>query len=66
MNSIVGSPVPSADVTSRAAISEVSLFRLYRLRASYLVLAAGLGAYIWPVVIHHTTELPRRQLIMLG
>jgi hypothetical protein len=57
MNSVVGSPVPSADVISRATTSEVSLFRLYTLRASYLVLTAGLGAYIWPVVIHHTNEL---------
>jgi hypothetical protein len=57
MNSVVGSPVPSADVTSRAATSEVSLFRLYTLRASYLVLSVGLGVYVWPVVIHHTSEL---------
>jgi hypothetical protein len=40
----------------RAAVSEVSLFRLYTLRASYLVLAGGLGVYIWPVVISHTNE----------
>lgn len=57
MNSVAGSPVTSADVTSRTTASEVSLFRLYTLRASYLVLAAGLGVYIWPVVIHHTNEL---------
>jgi len=57
MNSIAGSPVTSADVTARATASEVSLFRLYTLRASYLVLAGGLGMYIWPVVLHHTNEL---------
>jgi hypothetical protein len=56
MNSVVGSPVPSGDVTSRAPRPEVSLFRLYTLRASYLVLALGLGAYIWPLVLHHTSE----------
>jgi hypothetical protein len=57
MNSVAGSPVTSADVISRATAFEVSLFRLYTLRASYLVLAVGLGVYIWPVVIHHTNEL---------
>ena len=36
---------------------EVSLFRLYTLRACYLVMSAGLGVYVWPVVIHHTNEL---------
>ena len=49
--------VPFGDVTSRATMPEVSLFRLYTLRVFYLVMAAGLGVYIWPVVIHHTNEL---------
>ena len=58
MNSLVGSPVPSDDATSPASTKpEVSLFRLYTLRVAYLVLAVGLGAYIWPIVIHHTNEL---------
>ena len=57
MNSVIGSLVPSADVTSRAKIPEVSLIRLYTLRASYLVMAVGLGVTIWPVVLHHTNEL---------
>jgi hypothetical protein len=56
MNSVVGSSVPSDEVTSRTIIHEVSLFRLYTLRAAYLVMAAGLGVYIWPAVIHHTNE----------
>jgi hypothetical protein len=56
MSSVVESSVPSGDARSRAAVSEVSLFRLYTLRASYLVLAVGLGVYIWPVVISHTNE----------
>jgi hypothetical protein len=56
MNSVVGSLVPSGDVASRATLPEVSLFRLYTLRASYLVLAIGLGVYIWPAVLHHTNE----------
>lgn len=57
MNSVVESTVPSGEVTSRAGIPELSLFRLYALRAAYLLMAAGLGVYIWPVVLHHTSEL---------
>ena len=41
---------------SRAARIEVSLFRLYTLRAAYLVMAAGLGVFIWPAVFHHTNQ----------
>jgi hypothetical protein len=54
MNSAVGSPIPSGEVASRATLPRVSLFRLYTLRAAYLVMAAGLGVFIWPAVIHHT------------
>jgi hypothetical protein len=36
---------------------DVSLVRLYTLRVAYLILAAGLGVYIWPTVIDHTSEL---------
>jgi hypothetical protein len=47
-------------VTSHASVppmeSEVSLFRLYTLRASYLIMAAGLGVFVWPAVLHHTNE----------
>ena len=35
---------------------EVSLLRLYTLRLCYLILAVGLGLFIWPAVIHHTPE----------
>jgi len=37
----------------RAAESEVSLVRLYVLRAMYLVLAIGLGAMIVPEIVSH-------------
>ena len=53
MNSVVGSSVSSDAATSG---STVSLFRLYTLRVSYLVMAAGLGVTIWPTVIRHTNE----------
>lgn len=32
---------------------EVSLFRLYLLRALYLLIIVGLGFMIWPDIIHH-------------
>ena len=32
---------------------DVSLLRLYALRAGYLLLVVGLGLTIWPGVIHH-------------
>ena len=43
-------------MTSPATTPEVSLFRLYTLRAAYLVMAAGLGVFVWPAVLHHTSE----------
>lgn len=42
---------------AQRAIPELSLFRLYTLRLCYFIMAAGLGVYIWPTVIHHTNEL---------
>jgi hypothetical protein len=35
------------------ASPEVSLFRLYLLRAGYLLLVVGLGITVWPSMIHH-------------
>ena len=52
MNFTIKSSMPS-----NAAITELSLLRLYTLRICYLILAAGLGTYIWPTVLHHTSEL---------
>ena len=48
MTSAVVSDAPRA-----AAAVEVSLFRLYVLRATYLLLVVGLGAMIAPVLINH-------------
>lgn len=56
MNSVSESSRQSGDARSRGAASEVSLFRLYTLRASYLVLALGLAVYMWPSVISHTNQ----------
>jgi hypothetical protein len=32
---------------------EVSLFRLYLLRAMYLFIVVGFGFFIWPGILHH-------------
>jgi len=56
MKSVVGSSVPADVMTPHATTREVSLFRLYTLRVAYLIMSAGLGAFVWPNVIHHTNE----------
>ncbi len=35
-------------------MNALSLFRIYSLRLCYLILAAGLGIFMWPSVLHHT------------
>ena len=55
MNSVQGSAVVSSNV-SPAPVPEVALWRLYTLRVAYFILAAGLGAFVWPDVIRHTNE----------
>jgi hypothetical protein len=37
---------------------EVSIFRLYLLRATYLLLVVGLGFTIWPGILHHPSVFP--------
>jgi hypothetical protein len=37
---------------------EVSLFRLYVLRAGYLLIGVGLAATVWPTVINHSPQWP--------
>jgi hypothetical protein len=39
-------------------MTEVSLFRLYALRAGYLFVAAGLAATVWPLLINHSPQWP--------
>lgn len=34
-------------------MTEVSLFRRYLLRATYLLIVVGLGLEIWPGLVHH-------------
>jgi hypothetical protein len=40
---------------------DVPLWRLYTLRVCYIILAGGLGLYIWPTVIQHTAEFATSQ-----
>ena len=39
-------------------MSDVSLFRLYALRAGYLLIAVGLAATVWPIIINHSAQWP--------
>lgn len=55
MSSVVAPATPGI-ASSRAALPELSLVRLYTLRVAYFIMAAGLGAFIWPDVIHHTSH----------
>lgn len=54
--STVAAPISKADLSSSHTIREVSLFQLYTLRIAYLIMAGGLGVFIWPSVIRHTNE----------
>ena len=36
---------------------EVSTFRLYLMRATYLLIAGGLGVEIWPQIISHPVSM---------
>jgi hypothetical protein len=40
-----------------AATSELSLLRLYVLRAAYLFISIGMGSQVWPIAISHTNQL---------
>ncbi|HXC55901.1 MAG TPA: hypothetical protein VNU97_11450 [Rhizomicrobium sp.] len=44
---------PRAAFAVSTAVSEVSLLRLYALRATYLLLVVGMGFQIWPAIVHH-------------
>ena len=40
-------------------MTEVSPIRLWVMRAMYLVMAAGIGLTIWPLIVSHGSTLPR-------
>jgi hypothetical protein len=41
-----------------SAMTDVSLFRLYLMRATYVLIAVGLAFTIWPQILHHPTPWP--------
>ena len=45
---------PGVSAASPRASGDVSLFRLYTLRACYLILSLGLGIYMWPAILRHS------------
>lgn len=51
-------PVTSMNTSSNAPPVEVSTFRLYLLRATYLLIAVGLSLMIWPLILRHPVDLP--------
>jgi len=48
--------VSQAGVPSKPVASELSLLRLYTLRVAYLIMAGGLGVFIWPSVVRHSND----------
>jgi hypothetical protein len=56
MNSAIGWTAVASEAPALAVKPELPLWRLYTLRLSYLILAGGLAAFIWPSVIVHTNE----------
>lgn len=40
-------------------MTEVSIVRLWAMKAMYLIMAAGIGATIWPSILNHGPDLPR-------
>ena len=56
IHSTVNVSTSSSSGTGQGTGPEISLVRLYTLRVCYLILAAGLGVYYWPSVIHHSNE----------
>ena len=40
-------------------MTEVSPIRLWVMRAMYLFMAAGIGAMVWPLIVSHSSTVPR-------
>lgn len=47
-------------------MTEVSPIRLWVMRAMYLIMAAGLGLTVWPLIVSHDPELPRMTGVALA
>jgi hypothetical protein len=57
MTSTVQTQLTTAERIPSSTAPGVSLFRLYTLRLAYFIMAAGLGVFVWPSVIHHSSDL---------
>lgn len=49
---------PAGETASSRAGGEVSLLRLYVLRAMYAIVIVGLGAVVWPTYLTRAPDLP--------
>lgn len=47
-------------------MTDVSLFRLYLLRAMYLLIALGLGSMIWPIIVNSAPDKPLMHSVALS
>lgn len=47
-------------------MTQVSPIRLWVMRAMYLIIAAGLGLTIWPLIVSHSPGLPRMTGVALA
>lgn len=45
---------------------EIAVWRLYLLRAAYLLLIVGLGPSVWPSLIDHSPEWPRMTSVVIA
>ncbi|MBS1839485.1 MAG: hypothetical protein JSS69_02940 [Acidobacteria bacterium] len=50
----IATTISRTDVSARPERRELSLLRLYMLRAAYFIMAAGLSVFVWPSVLRHT------------
>src|ERR1700741_1973443 len=50
-------PPPITHPEGRCSMQEVSTFRLYALRGTYLLIAVAMGLQIWPLILSHPVDV---------
>ncbi|MEJ0027056.1 MAG: hypothetical protein WDN01_13595 [Rhizomicrobium sp.] len=63
--SMIAQSSPLLSSSARSS-NEVSLLRLYVLRAAYLLIAVGLGSEIWPQIFDHPLSMHRATSSLLA